>query len=321
MNRGILIGLILLVIGAGVGAGAMWYILGGEGTPSGPTSAPTLSLDTTEEVNTAATEVAQLRSDIDAALGGDQANDSARVAAVGALVQQVEALGTAAAGMLGTVMPSSADATPIEAEATEVPPTVTPESAEASSDSAAGRSLYRINPELSEVRFVIHEELFGNPKEVIGATNEVAGDIIVDFANPANSQVGEVRVNARTLETDDENRTRALRNQILQSRLDEFEFATFVPTSVTGLPEEPVAVGDTVTFQLTGDLTVRNITNPVTFDVTVTLDSEDRLEGSATTSTTRAAYELTIPNAPGVANVTDEVTLEIDFVADLVDSA
>src|SRR5690606_8757267 len=71
MNRGVLIGLILLVIGAGAGAGAMWYILGGEGTPSQPISAPTLSLEVTEEVNTAATEVAQLRSDIDAALGSD----------------------------------------------------------------------------------------------------------------------------------------------------------------------------------------------------------------------------------------------------------
>jgi polyisoprenoid-binding protein YceI len=324
MNRGILIGLILLVIGAGLGAGGMWWVLGGSGTPSEPISAPTLSLDTTEEVNTAATEVAQLRSDIDDALGGDQADDSARVAAVGALAQQVDALSTAAADMLGTVMPSSADATteaePTEAAATEVPPTATPEAVEASSDEGA-RSLYRINAELSEVRFIIHEELFGNPKEVIGATNEVAGDIIVDFSNPANSQVGEIRVNARTLETDDENRTRALRNQILQSRMDEFEFATFVPTGITGLPEEPVAVGDTVTFQLTGDLTVRNITSSVTFDVSVTLDSDERLEGSASTSTTRAAYELTIPNAPGVANVTDEVTLEIDFVADLVESA
>jgi polyisoprenoid-binding protein YceI len=319
MNRGVLIGLILLVIGAGVGAGAMWYILGGEGTPSQPISAPTLSLEVTEEVNTAATEVAQLRSDIDAALGSDQADDSARAAAVGALVEQVEVLSTAAAGMSGTV--AEAEAATDEAEPTALPPTATPEAAEASSASAAGRSLYRINAELSEVRFIIHEELFGNPKEVIGATNEVAGDIIVNFANPANSQVGEIRVNARTLETDDENRTRALRNQILQSRLDEFEFVTFVPTAITGLPEGPVAIGDTVTFQLTGDLTVRHITNSVTFDVTVTLASEERLEGSATAPTTRAAYELTIPRAPGVANVTDEVTLEIDFVADLVESA
>ena len=318
MNRGVLIALIMLVIGAGVGAGAMWYILGGQGTPSGPTVAATLSLDTAEEGNTAATEVSQLRSDIDSALGADQADDSARAAAVGALVQQVDALGTVAAGMLGTVMPSSAET---EAQPSDLPPTATPEAAETSSEDAAGRSLYRINAELSEVRFVIHEELFGNPKEVIGATNEVAGDIIVDFANPANSQVGEIRVNARTLETDDENRTRALRNQILQSRLDEFEFAAFVPTAINGLPEAPVAVGDTVTFQLTGDLTVRHITNSVTFDVTVTLDSDERLEGSATAPTTRAAYELTIPNARGVANVTDEVTLEIDFVADLVERA
>ena len=181
--------------------------------------------------------------------------------------------------------------------------------------------LFRINREISEVRFTIHEELFGSPKTVIGGTNEVAGDIIVNMENAANSQVGEIRINARTLETDDENRNRSLRNLILESSKDEFEFISFQPTAITGLPEAPVAVGDTVTFQLTGDLTVRHVTNSVTFDVTVTLDSEERLEGSASTSTTRAAYDLTIPSAPGVANVTDEVTLEIDFVADLVESA
>jgi polyisoprenoid-binding protein YceI len=181
--------------------------------------------------------------------------------------------------------------------------------------------LFRINREFSEVRFTIHEELFGSPKTVIGVTNELAGDIIVNMENAANSQVGEIRVNARTLATDDENRNRSLRNLILESSKDEFEFISFQPTELSGLPEGPVAIGDTVTFQLTGDLTVRHITNSVTFDVTVTLDSEERLEGSATTMTTRAAYELTIPTAPGVANVTDEVTLEIDFVADLVESA
>jgi hypothetical protein len=60
---------------------------------------------------------------------------------------------------------------------------------------------------------------------------------------------------------------------------------------------------------------VRDIVNSVTFDVTATVVSEDRLEGAASTVVTRAAYDLQIPNAPGVANVSEEVQLEIDFVA------
>jgi polyisoprenoid-binding protein YceI len=182
-------------------------------------------------------------------------------------------------------------------------------------DAGGERVVFHINPELSEVRFVISEELFGSPKTVIGATDQVAGEIAVDMANAANSHVGQIRINARTLETDDENRNRSLRNLILESSNDEFEFVTFAPSALNGLPAEAVAVGDTVEFEIMGDLTVRHITTPVTFTATATLVAEDRLEGTATTVVTRDTYEITIPSAPGVANVGNEVTLEISFVA------
>jgi polyisoprenoid-binding protein YceI len=181
----------------------------------------------------------------------------------------------------------------------------------------AGATVYRIVPEESEVRFIINEELFGQPKEVVGRTSEVAGDLLVNPSDPTASEVCTILINARTLVTDNEFRNRAIRGQILQSSQDEFEFAEFTPTEVTGLPES-VSVGTPVMFQITGDLRVRHITQPVTFDVTATLVSEDRLEASASTTVTRGQYELTIPNAPGVANVGDDVTLEIDFVATVV---
>ncbi|MBZ0302775.1 MAG: YceI family protein [Anaerolineae bacterium] len=324
----VILWLVLLAIGAGVGAAGMWWVLGGSGEPSEPISAPTLSLDVTEATDSAATEVSQLRSDVDAALGQDTApaNDSTRVAAIRAMSAQIDALENQMAD-LSTAAAIQAES--MSVTATPLPPTSTPDASPTPDPSATpqteagltGRSLFRIDPTLSEVRFIIHEELFGNPKEVIGSTDQVAGDIIVDFQNPANSQVGEIRINARTLETDDENRTRALRNQILQSRLDEFEFSTFVPTAISGMPAGPVNVGDTVTFELTGDLTVRNITNPVTFAVTATLTAENRLDGTASAMVTRTEYELTIPRAPGVANVTDDLALEITFVANLVESS
>jgi polyisoprenoid-binding protein YceI len=181
----------------------------------------------------------------------------------------------------------------------------------------AGATVYRIVPEESEVRFIISEELFGQPKEVVGRTSEVAGDLLVNESDPSTSEVCVIRINARTLVTDNEFRNRAIRGQILQSSQDEFEFAEFTPTEITGLPES-VPVGTPVMFQITGDLRVRHITQPVTFDVTATLVSEDRLEASASTTVTRGQYELTIPNAPGVANVGEDVTLEIDFVATVV---
>jgi polyisoprenoid-binding protein YceI len=181
-------------------------------------------------------------------------------------------------------------------------------------DRNAGATVFRIVPEESEVRFIIQEDLFGQPNEVVGRTDQVAGDVLVNLANPARAELCSVQINLRTILTDNEFRNRAIRGQILQSAQDEFEFSEFTPTAITGLPES-LTQGEPITFQIAGNLRVRHIEGPVTFDATATLVSDTRLEGSASTTVTRAQYELTIPNAPGVANVSEEVELQIDFVA------
>jgi len=45
------------------------------------------------------------------------------------------------------------------------------------------------------------------------------------------------------------------------------------------------------------------------------VDAADQLSGTATTTVQRADFELVIPNVPSVANVSESVTVEIDFVA------
>jgi polyisoprenoid-binding protein YceI len=172
--------------------------------------------------------------------------------------------------------------------------------------------LFEIVQADSEVRFILDEVLRGNPKTVIGATDQIAGEILYDAADPASAQVGTILVNARTLVTDDDRRNRAIGNQILDS--GNFEFISFTPTAVTGIPAS-VGPGESVIFQITGDLTIRDVTTEVTFQATVVHVSADRLEGTATTTVQRGDYGLTIPNVPFVANVSEEVVLEIDFVA------
>lgn len=175
-------------------------------------------------------------------------------------------------------------------------------------------AVYRIIPEESEARFLIDEDLRGERITVVGATNQVGGDIAVNMANPAESQVGTILINARTLETDNAFRNRAIRGQILKSAQDEFEFIEFVPTAVSGMPET-VAVGEPVTFQIEGDLTVAGTTQPVTFEATVTVADDQRMTGSATTTVQWRDFNLTIPDVPGVANISEDVGLEIDFIA------
>ncbi len=206
-----------------------------------------------------------------------------------------------------TAVPAQEEATPTNE------PTAVPEPTEAP---AAGPVIFEIDQTESQVRFTLDEVLRGSPKTVIGISDQVAGQIAVDLTDLSTVQVGVIQVNARTLATDNNFRNRSVRNLILET--DDYEFITFTPTAITGLPETAVP-GDTLTFQITGDLTIRDITNEVVFEVTAAAVSVSRLEGTAVTTVTRSAYNLVIPEVEGVANVSDEVLLEIDFVGTAVE--
>lgn len=197
------------------------------------------------------------------------------------------------------------------AEPTAVPPTDTPEP-----PAAAGvLRLYEISQDESQVSFTLQEDLRGIRTTVVGVTDQVAGQIAANLNDLSTTQVGIIQVNARTLLTDNNFRNNAIRNQILDS--NQYEFITFTPTAVNGLPDS-VEIGQTVTFEIVGDLTIRDITQEVTFAVTVTAVTEDRLEGTASTQVLRGDYNLVIPQVQGVANVTDEVLLEIALVANAI---
>jgi polyisoprenoid-binding protein YceI len=186
-------------------------------------------------------------------------------------------------------------------------------------DPGAEPSIFRIIQEESEARFYIDETLRGERVTVVGVTDQVAGEIAVDFDNPPASQVGTIRVNVRTLQTDESLRNQAIRGQILQSARPEYEFSEFAPSALEGLPES-VEIGETVGFQIIGDLTLRDVTRTLTFDAEVTVTAEDRLEGVARTTILFEDFNVNIPRLPAfVAEVDDEVVLEIQFVALAVD--
>lgn len=176
--------------------------------------------------------------------------------------------------------------------------------------------VYEVVEEESEARFNIEEVLRGEPNTVVGTTSGIDGSVAVEFRSDE-IEIGEFVINVRTIETDDEVRDRTIRTLILESNKDEFEFSTFEPTQLTGLPG-PVAVGDRLSFQVTGDLTIRDVTSPVTFDMTLNIRSEEEITGSASTTILWEDFEITIPYVGGnsiVASVEDQVDLEMEFVA------
>jgi len=172
--------------------------------------------------------------------------------------------------------------------------------------------IYVISQADSQVRFVLDEELRGQPTTVTGVTDQVAGEIALDLNDLAATQVGVLQINARTLATDNNFRNRAIQNQILDTGT--YEFITFSPTSIQGLPASAV-IGEEIDFTVAGDLTIRDVTESVLFFVSATAVSEDQLVGVANGSVFRSDYGLEIPSVPNVANVEEEVELYIDFVA------
>jgi polyisoprenoid-binding protein YceI len=163
----------------------------------------------------------------------------------------------------------------------------------------------------SQARFRIFEELNGQPTDVVGITDQVAGEAIINLDDLSQTRLGVISVNARTLVTDQDRRNQAIRNRILQT--DTFEYITFSPNELTGLDGRAVT-GQEYAFQISGDLTIRDSTQPVVFDTMVTVEADDSLRGIASTVISREAFNLIIPSVPFVANVGENVNLEIEFL-------
>lgn len=166
----------------------------------------------------------------------------------------------------------------------------------------------------SQARFEIDEILNDQPVRVVGVTSDVTGSIVLIPGALAESSVTPIVVNARTLKTDNERRNGALGRMILKSEDPANEFITFVPTALNDLPAS-LAVGETISFKVTGNLTVSGTTKEVTFDATATYESADRVTGSASTVVNYKDFGLVVPNLPFLAWVDENVTLAVDLVA------
>jgi polyisoprenoid-binding protein YceI len=215
----------------------------------------------------------------------------------------VVAIGVVGAVAYSVFKPPATATAPIESVSVDSPAEVA---------SAPSVRVFEIQPEQSQARFIIDEILQGSPKTVVGTTNQVAGQIAVDPTDLDPAQVGQIMINARTFVTDSNSRNRMIQNQILQT--DAHEYITFQPKQVLGVPAGS-AVGQNVPVQIVGDLTIRGVTREVTFDGSVQPESTDRLKGNAATIISRGDWGLVIPQVPSVAGVSEQVRLELDFVA------
>jgi polyisoprenoid-binding protein YceI len=241
---------------------------------------------------------------------GNVREDRKWVALLMLLVFVLAACGAPAAATEPTAAPSEAAPAAPAQEAEESSQVAASEEAVAIS----GVTTFAIDAAQSEVRFILTEVLMGSPTTVIGRGNGIEGAVTVNFEDYSQTTISPIVIDATTLATDNNMRNGQIRRAILQTNNPEFQYITFTPTAVEGLPVG-APVGESFDFTVTGDLTIRTITQPMTFEVTVTPVSETEIQGSARATLLRADFDLQIPRVPSVADVSEEVQLEFDFVA------
>lgn len=180
----------------------------------------------------------------------------------------------------------------------------------------------------SRAQFLIREVIFGRENMVEGTTRQLDGSFLIDYDDHS-VRVGQFEINVRDIRTrsldvdmsqerwSDGERDVVIRAQILQSGRDEFEFSTFNPTGVSGVPDT-FEIGDTLNIVLTGDLTIRGVTSSVDFDMELVLESEDMISGTASTTVLWEDFNITIPYVGGdsdINSVDDSVELRLEFTA------
>jgi polyisoprenoid-binding protein YceI len=172
------------------------------------------------------------------------------------------------------------------------------------------RLAYVVAPTGNEARYRVREQLVGKdlPNDVIGATKDVTGRIVVE---PSGKVLpgSKIVVKVATLASDQTRRDNYLRRKTLES--EKFPNVELVPTTFTGI-SSPIPAGQSRTFSLTGNLTIHGVTRPTTWQVTARGEGND-VVGKATTAFTFKDFTLDQPRVPIVLSVADTVRLEYDF--------
>lgn len=187
---------------------------------------------------------------------------------------------------------------------------------------AAGLRTFVIVPAESKASYIVDEEFFADALskynisagqvQTIGSTQEIAGQLQLNLGD-LTAPLGDNRftVQLDTLESD-----QALRDGWVRRNgpsFNDYPTAEFVATGVENAPASYVE-GQEVQFQLPGNLTLRDITQPVVFDVTATLEG-DTISGTAVARARLTDYGIDPPNFANTLVVGDEFTIEVAFTA------
>jgi polyisoprenoid-binding protein YceI len=166
---------------------------------------------------------------------------------------------------------------------------------------------YTLDPAHTRIGFVARHAMV---TKVRGAFNEFEGTATLNGADPASSSA-QVTISAASIDTRNAQRDEHLRSNDFLS-MDEYPQITFASTAARQV--------DDATFELTGDLTIKGVTNPITIPFSYEGAAKDPFgnlrvgfEGAVTIN--RKDYGITWNAAleTGGVLVSDKVTLEFEL--------
>lgn len=168
---------------------------------------------------------------------------------------------------------------------------------------------YTIDPNHSRFGFVARHAMV---TKVRGAFNEAEGSLTIDADDPTRSS-GRVTIQAASIDTRNEDRDAHLRSNDFFA-MDEYPEINFESTGITDKGDD--------TYQVTGDLTIRGVTKPVTFDIEFSGAAIDpwgktRVGFEGSTVVNRKDWGInwnTALEAGGVL-VSEKVTIEFEIAA------
>ncbi|MFN8446535.1 MAG: YceI family protein [Caldilineaceae bacterium] len=220
--------------------------------------------------------------------------------------------------------PSAAPTAAVEATATTAAPAPAAADSKSAPDSQplSGQHTYVIVPAESKATYRTSEEFFAGALakygikagmgDVVGTTQEIEGQLQLNL-DDLSAALGEnsFTVKMNTLATD-----RSIRDNWIRDNgpnFNKYPLATFKANSISDAPTS-YTPGSEVSFKLSGDLTIREVTKPATFDVKAKIDG-NTLTGTASTNIKMSDFGIDPPSFANTLTVNDEVGIEVQITA------
>lgn len=208
--------------------------------------------------------------------------------------------------------------------ATEAPAAATPagEAAVTAGELPTGQVVYTIVPEESTASYIADEEFFGlalgkygipeGLVDTVGTTSAIEGQFELNWAD-LNAPLGE---NTFTVDLSTLKSNQGLRDNWIREngpKFGTYPTATFVAESLEGAPTS-YTQGQEVNFKMVGQLTIREITKPATFDITAKLEN-GTVTGTALAALKMTDFDITPPDFANTLTVSDDFQVKVDFTA------